>query len=293
MRLLIFFLFSPLCLLGQVTLQGKIIDAKSKKIIPFATVGLLKANIGTNANEDGIFSFISNSNIQNDTLIISCIGYSTHKFSLESNITVNLVIELNEQVSILTDVVVRNKKDWTTETLNDFTNCGNNFITTSGFLTQLAQHFHVNDENALLTSIRICRMSNALLYPEKTKFRVRIYDMDTLTGSPSKDLCDQIIEVKSHNKIVNVDLEKYRIRIPTKDFFVSIEWLKIPYNESRNKVKFNGREIENITYRPSIGWTNNESSKIEVWMLDYKNIWRSMVKLNHKSSISISATIKY
>lgn len=293
MRLLITFLLSPLYFFGQISFQGKVINAKSKEIIPFATIGLIKENIGTNATEDGGFSLTSKTTKTNDTLIISCVGFITQKQPVDGNNKTNLVIELTEQVTFLTEIVVKNKINWTTETLNEFSNCGNSFITSSGFQTQLAQHFQVNEENSILTKIKICRMSIALLDPEKTIFRVRIYDIDTLRKSPSTDLCDQIIEVKTRSKIINLDLDKYKIRIPSKDFFVSIEWLKIPFNESKSKVKINGKEVEHISYRPSIGWTDNISSKIEAWMLDYKNVWRPMFKMNNKTSVSISATVKY
>ena len=67
----------------------------------------------------------------------------------------------------------------------------------------------------------------------------------------------------------------------------------IPFNESKSKMKVNGIETEYISYRPSIGWTDNINSKMEAWGLDYRNIWRPMFKMNNKTSISISATVKY
>ena len=59
MRLLIIFLFSPLYFFGQTSFNGTVINTKTKAMIPFATIGLMKENIGTNANEDGSFSVIS------------------------------------------------------------------------------------------------------------------------------------------------------------------------------------------------------------------------------------------
>jgi len=293
MRYLIILLFFPFNLFGQNSFEGKVINAKSKEIIPFATIGLIKENIGTNANENGKFTLLSQGIKENDTLIISCVGYSTQKLPIDNINKIGLVIELTEQVTILNEVVVKNKTSWTTETLNDFSKCGNSFITSSGYQTQLAQHFEVKEENSILTEIKICRMAIALIDNEKTIFRIRIYDIDTITKSPSTDLCDEIIEVKTKRKVININLEKYKIRIPSKDFFVAVEWLKIPYNESKSKMKVNGKEVEHITYRPSIGWTDNANSKMEAWMLDYKNIWRPMFKMNNKTSVSISATVKY
>ena len=133
----------------------------------------------------------------------------------------------------------------------------------------------------------------SVIDPDKTIFRIRIYDIDTLTKAPSTDLCDQIIEIKTKGKFINLNVEKYKIFIPNKDFFVAIEWLKIPYNENKRKTKVNGKEVEYITYSPSIGLTENISENMEAWMLDYNNIWRSMFPMNKKTSVSISAKVKY
>jgi CarboxypepD_reg-like domain len=293
MKLLIILSFLPLYFFGQISYEGKVINAKSKAVISFATIGLMKENIGTNANEDGNFILTSKSNQINDTLIISCVGFVTQKIPLDGNSKTNLVIELTNKVIMFNEIIVKNKLIWSTVTLNQFSKCGNSFITSNGFQKQLAQHFQVEEENSLLTSIKICRRTFALLDPGKTIFRVRIYDMDTLTKSPSTDLCNEIIEVKTKNKIINLNLEKYKIHIPNKDFFVAIEWLKIPFNENKDKTKGNSNEVENTTYSPSIGWTDHTNLKMEAWMLDYNNVWYPMFKGNNKTSISIAATVKY
>jgi hypothetical protein len=292
MKFTIILLLFPFLTIGQTTISGKVINHKSKEAIAFATVGLMIENIGTNALEDGSFHLVS-SNKLNDTLIVSCVGFSTFRIPVDIFNKGENIIELTEQQTVLADVVVTRKTTWTHKTLNDFSKCGNNFITSGGYQTQLAQHFQVSEENSILTEIKICRMSTAVVAPEKTIFRIRIYDIDTLKKSPSSDLCDQIIEIKTRSKTVSVNLKKYKIHIPKKDFFVAVEWLKIPYNESKSKLKVNGKEIEHITYSPSIGWTDNVNSKMEAWMLDYKNIWRPMFKMNNKTSVSISATVKY
>ena len=51
----------------------------------------------------------------------------------------------------------------------------------------------------------------SIIDPDKTIFRIRIYDIDTLTRSPSTDLCDKIIEIKTNGKFINLNVEKYRI----------------------------------------------------------------------------------
>ena len=293
MKLTIILLLFPFLTIGQTNIFGKVINHKNKEAIAFVTVGLMKENIGTNASEDGSFQLVSTKIKLNDTLIFSSVGFATLKLPVDKFKTDNIVVELSEQQTILNEVIVTNKSFWTSVTLNDFSKCGNSFISSSGYQTQLAQHFQAPKDNSILQDIKICRFSLPLIAIEKTIFRIRIYDIDTLKKSPSSDLCDQIIEVKTRSKTISINLEKYKIRIPNKDFFVAVEWLKIPFNESKSKMKVNGKNVEAITYRPSIGWTDNLNTKMEAWMLDYKNIWRPMFTMNNKTSVSISATVKY
>ncbi|HLD53314.1 MAG TPA: carboxypeptidase-like regulatory domain-containing protein [Sediminibacterium sp.] len=293
MKLIILLFIFPIFCFGQISITGKVINKRTKEAIAFATVGLVKENIGTNAVEDGSFHLQSIKPILNDTLIISCLGFVRVKLPTVNLSKGNNIIELDEHQITLDEVSVKSRSSWTYETLNNFSNCGNHFITSGGYQTQIAQHLIALEENSVLTEVKICRMSSFIIDPEKTIFRIRIYDIDSLTKLPSSDLCDQIIEVKTRSKTVTVNLEKYKIRIPNKDFFVAVEWLKIPYNESKSTIKINGKETEHTTYRPSIGWTDKPNPQIEAWMLDYKNIWRRMFKSTLRTSVSISATVKY
>ena len=294
MKALFLFLFMPILSLAQTNYHGTIIKKSTKQIVPFASVGLMKENIGTNADENGNFQLVSNNVKKNDTLIISCIGFQILKIPADNKSIEALTIELIEIETILNEVIVTGKKYDNLSTLNGFSNCGNNFFGTSGFVTQLAQHFTAPSNNAILKEIKICRFSIPLIATDKTIFRIRVYEMDTITKAPSNDLSDQIIEVKSRSKYIQLNLEKYNIHIPNKDFFVAIEWLKIPYNEERAKSKMSdGKIIEMLTYRPSIGWTDNINPTMEAWTLDYKNIWRRVGNLNNKTSVSIEATVKF
>jgi len=290
MHLLFIVLSFPVLAFGQKTFNGIITNKETKEKIPFATIGLIKENTGTNADEEGRFSLPQNKKIPNDSLIISCIGYETLTLPVENINSEFLHIELREKIKTLSAVVI--KSNTVSTTLNDFNKCGNSYITSSGFQTQLAQHFHAPEENVSLTHVTICRSSH-FYDADKTIFRIRIYDMNNTTKAPGKDLCNEIIEVKTRSKTIGVNLEKYNIQIPGKDFFIAIEWLKIPFNMEKSKARINGKIVEHITYHPSIGWTEAKDDQVEAWSLDYKNNWRRMIRMINKTSVSIAATIKY
>jgi hypothetical protein len=287
-------LLLPLSLFGQTQIQGSIIDKLKGEQVPFATVGLIKENIGGNADENGQFSITSTKQQQDDTLIVSSMGYQTRKVPLSTLSQHKGTIALSPLPTALKEVVVRNDYKWTYSTLNDFSGCGHEFVSSSGYHTQLAQHFDVGTSGAILSSVAICRFSIPLIAREKARFRIRVYDMDPVTRAPSTDLCNQVIEVSTKSSHVVVDMQPYNILIPNKDFFVAVEWLKIPYNEQRVDWKGpNGEKQVHISYSPSIGWTKQKNDTMQAWVLNYKNEWSLWRSPFNKTSVSIAATLKY
>ena len=291
MRLIISILFFPFFSFSQTTLRGTIFDKANSTKIPYATVGLMKENIGVNADENGDFILKLKSSKLNDTLIVSSVGFVTQKISIANILDTNINILLAEQITILDEFFVNPNYQWTTSTLNNFSDCGNQFVVSSGYLHQVAQHFLAPKENTRLTKVKICRAHGK---PQKTIFRIRVYDIDTLTGGPGEDLCDKIVEVKSKNNVVNVNMEEYKVKIPHKDFFVAVEWLKISDNEQEIRHENKNIPIDYTMYSPSIGWEDLSESKLEAWQLHYNSIWRPLrFSFKSKNSLFISAIIKF
>ena len=291
MKTLLCFLF-PAITLGQAAYKGNIVNKKTNEKVSFATVGLVIENIGTNADEDGKFVLTAKAGNPNDTMTISCVGYETLKIAVSK---LPGIIELEERQTMLANFSITSKVKCVYIKLND-SECGNVSITTRGFQTHVARLFTTTSDNAILTEVEVCK-SNPIFENHKTIFRLRFYDMDTITKAPSTELCNEIIEVKTSSKTTNVNVEKYKISIPNKNFFVAVEWLKIPYNENVEKVTSDGKKEVRVTYRPNISCTNalhgnnhREVREYAVWGLGYQNKWFPMVFIK---DISISATIKY
>jgi hypothetical protein len=64
---------------------------------------------------------------------------------------------------------------------------------------------------------------------KNTRFRIRIYDYDSIKNNPGVDLCDSVIEVYGRG-IIRVKLDKYGIVLPHRQFFVAVQWLFIDEN---------------------------------------------------------------
>jgi CarboxypepD_reg-like domain len=96
-------------------LNGKIIDQQTKAAIPFAHVGIPKLGTGVVSNEEGYFTFYYPQSAENDTLLVSFLGYKTAHISLKKYAaqTQNdtLKIALSPDVIGLQEVVITNNSD--------------------------------------------------------------------------------------------------------------------------------------------------------------------------------------
>jgi len=287
MRFIILLLF-PIFSSAQNIFEGVVINKSTKEPIPFASVSLIKGRIGVNADEKGFFKLYNTSRVFDDSLIVTCMGYAPLKIPLSNTENITIKAELTENVQTLKEVVVLNNNFKNIITLNDFDEFSGSYYGSGSFIAQLAQHFVSPSENAMLKEIKIAKFSVPILSPQKAMFRVRVYDVDPISKQPSNDLADQVIEVKSKGKIVELNLEQYKIYTPNKDFFIAIEWLRIPYNA--NEMKLNGRT--EIRYAPSIGFYQKSAPYMDLWQLGLNNVW-SKLPSNLISNLAIAVSLKY
>ena len=89
--------------------------------------------------------------------------------------------------------------------------------------------------------------------------------------SPSSDLTNQVIEVKSKSNPIGLNLEKYRIHIPGKDFFIGIEWIQREENKINSTTCIDNKVVQTVIYVPLIGFTKNKLSEANIWFTDYQN----------------------
>lgn len=255
---------------AQVSYEGTVVNKSSKISVPFATISLYKANKGTNTDEQGRFILIS-SKFEHDTLIVSSVGYETIKIPVEIFIQ-NMEIQLAENEFTLKDIIIignYDKSKW----LNDYSNCGYDWFIGTGLIRMLAQHFRSPSQNSMLKEIELCKFNGNSI------FRIRVFNMDSVSRKPSTEFVDTLIEIKTKSKHVNINLEKYKIIIPDRDFFIAVEWLYIPYNESRVKLNIGGQKIVHSEFAPSLSIkyhkkkiSDNEHF-MEAWQMDFRGKW--------------------
>jgi len=105
-NLLILFVHVDLLAQTNHKLKGNLLDFKLKTPIAFANIKLIKANISSMSNSEGLFGFNFTSINEMDTLIVTCVGYNSIKMPLKLSsindfkdfVLVPNTIELNEVV---------------------------------------------------------------------------------------------------------------------------------------------------------------------------------------------------
>jgi hypothetical protein len=96
----------------QITITGKVVDQITKQSLPFASVSISGKAIGVVSNEQGEFDFHIPTELRNDILTVSMIGYKTVEAPVWSLLTTrsdSVIIEMQTSTTLLQEVVVTAK----------------------------------------------------------------------------------------------------------------------------------------------------------------------------------------
>ncbi len=101
-------LLSGVSVAQDITISGKVTDAETKESLPFASVWIKGKTIGTITNAQGDFDFHIPAEFENETLVISMLGYKDFESAVNS-LTVNepLTIALENSLVLLNEFIVR------------------------------------------------------------------------------------------------------------------------------------------------------------------------------------------
>lgn len=224
---LLFLIFSFTGIFAQNTITGKVLQEKTMQAVPFATIRILNTSNGVSADVNGIFKLKLNTQNHNDTLLFAGLGFMQRKIALGS-FKSPFEVYLQEDVKTLNEVSIDNKRKeiqiGSFNTASDVMNLN--------FGYEHAKRFEMPKTHQYLKEIIILRDLEFFPFSTETKFRINIYDENPVTRGPGMKICQDVIEVSdlNHNQ-VKVNVSKHNISINSSTFFVSIETLRIPYNE--------------------------------------------------------------
>lgn len=242
MKCLLLLFFTPLAVLAQIKIEGKVVDAVTKQPIPYVNLESFKHKMGTQSNQDGLFILELPQGKSSDTLKVSCVGYALKHFTNLKTST-NVLYELQPASIILDEVVIKKGKAVLKEV---------------GVLSQTGRNFNPFNEQLRRPGVQTAvLMKNEMqahgyiksvhFFVGKSKydapFRVRIYDNEN--NLPGKELLNKSLELVASKKNAwnEFDISSYQIKVPEKGFYVAIEWLA---NEKYALVSNTFREVVDV-----------------------------------------------
>lgn len=257
------FFLGTLPFLAQNSAKGIIKDAETDKPIPYVNIGIVKKNKGTVSNPEGEFEFEIPSDLENDTLRLSSIGYQSKSVLVKdfiANLKVNSVIKLSPEVTELEEVVVTNKK--LKEKL-----LGNKTKSTKikgGFSYAVAGNevgikIKIKKSPTFIKKFHTYITSNT---SEKVKFRMNFYSIKD--GLPNEKIVKENI-IFSFNVIegeFTLDLEEFNI-VVEEDFYSTIELLQNQKQEEHVLFSF-GLLGKTMAYRYTSqgGWIKQNTAGV-------------------------------
>ena len=289
--LLCFSFLVSFSLFSQKTYQFRLIDQVSKQPVPYATVGLVQQNTGASTDSEGMLSLKGVVNSA-DSVIVSCLGYEPLRFPLSVlSIDKSNVLELKPIQYALQGITIKPEKLSQPIVLNKIDRKKYKFGRLGGnYSSQIARKFTVpsDPENKYLLKSVSYFMKNSP-GDQISNFRVRIYQIDPLTGGPGADLLTSPIirTVTKKDEVITIDLQPYQILVDSSSFFVALEWLKTDANMMMMTVK---GQKKAPAYLPPLGIRYIDENFDLAWDLTYKNTWAPLFS-NFSRDLAISAEV--
>ena len=309
---------------SQTRIEGQVIDKVTQLAIPSVTVQMVREKLTTSTNGQGYFKFDLEQMISNDTLVFSSIGYLTYKLPT-SNYVPNGFIQLQPSNTSLKQVDITSTELKTKRingfdlghVISDFESAPTPYTSQFAY----AKLFTVPTENALLTKIEIgrigfeskrrTRVSADGSFPElpliktnpKTRFLIHVMTVNPRSNLPDVTLFTKVISLDDNLIWVTIDLAKEGVVLAAKEFFLAVEWLRIPYNEiiklewapRIRGLRKNGEQLledvsqYRVLYQPAMASYKSEK-KVPSYIKTKRGTW---VPAHNSGEVALSASVKY
>lgn len=226
-RICIIFYFIVVISHAQSSMTFHLIDSLTGSPVPYGIVIDKTHNKGVVSDENGLFRILLSDS--DHLFLATTIGYDTTHFIPSNNHSTTIF--LSKSPIIQETVTIYNSHP----TCIDFWGSTRKRpLILGGFAFRAGSEvavFMSNDSKKTGTIQKIRFYIGKQGYPT-TKFRAKLYGVDTLDGSPANLLIQQdiILNAKEGNEWVEFDITGMNVQIPLNGFFVAMEWL--PGSES-------------------------------------------------------------
>jgi hypothetical protein len=206
-------------------ITGRVVDAKTKDPVPFASISIREEGTGALTNEYGYFQLAGLEKTSQDSLIVMTLGYDHSAVLIKRGSTEDLIIELKKRVVVLDNVVVKGGKLKNLELGSKSNSPGEGMI--QGLPGSQYAFFVKNDKKKRLGNVRTVSFYIGENGFPREPFRVRIYKADGNYNAPNTDLLTEnvVVSAPQGGQWYTVDLTPYNIMAPEEGFFVAMEWV--------------------------------------------------------------------
>ncbi len=212
----------------RVFIKGTLLDADTKKPVMYANISFLNSSDGISSKEDGTFELSVFKNYLKGKVHISCLNYKDTIVNAKD--LIDATLNLQSKTEVLNEIILSRKLEQ--QLILDPVK--RNIISMhSRGLRMVAKYFPNTKANKCCKYLTKVTIEFPKRINKKAKFRFRIFDMDTKTGTPKNDLLLENIPVNitENQKNVELDITDQNIEMPENGFFVAFEKLFIPYNK--------------------------------------------------------------
>lgn len=248
--LFLLFIFSISAQSQRIVFSGKLLDANTKEPIVFANLSFLNSEKGISTTEEGTFRMYLSQQFLSQKIHISCLNYKDTIVTASS--LQKSTLYLQPKTEFLNEILLSRKLE--KKVILDPVKGGIISMHSRG-LRMVAKYFPNTKKNKCCSYLTKVTIEFPRRINKKSKFRFRIFDVDSTSGKPRSDLLLKNIPVtiKEDEIQVELDLTDQNIKIPSNGFFVAFEKLFIPYNKY-------GDDEEGF-YSPIIGVTKSRFYK--------------------------------
>jgi len=286
----------------KILLEGRICAEASYDPVPYAGVELKLLRKGTIADHDGHFRIEIEDRNLTDTLRITSVNYQLFMIPVKGLTDKGShTIFLTPRVYSLPMLQVKDNSG----SIEEFGNHkwfrrGSLYIDTHGQQTAL------RIDNDKKVAGQIVRVSYFLSGKGNTNapFRIRIYECDSVTGTPGEDLLPEILVVKPNQGKgwFHVSVSKYNLKVPRHGFFIAMEGVfpddyDVYYEGTEFKGKSEDDEPNNedftdadLQYGQQLGYTHGSVNN--TWHYAIDRTWFQLKKGHFNVMITAGIRLK-
>jgi hypothetical protein len=239
----------------QVSFKGTLLDAKTRRPVVYANISFLETTKGISTTEKGVFQMYIDQRYMKGKIHISCLNYKDTV--VNASAINNAILLLKPKQNELEEVVLTKRVNRTF--LQDKVKKKVHGVHSAG-MRMMGKYFPFDKKNKYCTYISKVTLYFSKRHNKKSKFRVRVFNRDPITGLPKEDILNVNLPVTISEGQLRaiVDLSNYDIEMPKSGVFIAFEKLFIPFNEYGKKQTESDGEV---LYAPIVGFTKYKYKK--------------------------------